>query len=242
MLQDDRHLTTEQLSAFLDQQLSEQEQARGQVHLDTCEDCRRELTGLRQTVTLLRALPPAELPRSFVLPVESVQDDEKKDENEQASTARRPVRLAAFRVAVQAMSSLAAVIGVFFLASTLLTMLPMSMQGHANSGSADTAVSASQGTKAPGTDPTQEIHQTQPGGGVSPNLTTNTAGTPVVIQTQPKPLPEQQKSGSVQLPKILFFDLNTEGGRAGAGILLLMFGIMGILLTRRGDKLNPARK
>ncbi|HEY3117458.1 MAG TPA: zf-HC2 domain-containing protein, partial [Chloroflexota bacterium] len=59
------HLTTEQLSASLDGQLSENERSIVEEHLASCPECLRELDELRQTVTLLRALPAAVPPRSI---------------------------------------------------------------------------------------------------------------------------------------------------------------------------------
>ncbi|MBE3559243.1 MAG: zf-HC2 domain-containing protein [Ktedonobacteraceae bacterium] len=67
MTQHDRHATTEQLSAFLDGQLSTQELPQIEAHLKTCKQCQLQLAGLRQAVTLLHALPQPQLPRSFVL-------------------------------------------------------------------------------------------------------------------------------------------------------------------------------
>lgn len=99
MLQEDRHLTIEQLSVFLDQELSAQEQANCQTHLDGCEACRNELMGLRQTVALLRALRPVELPREFLLPVDQTQDDQEQEE--EARPTRNPRRLKVLRVAVR---------------------------------------------------------------------------------------------------------------------------------------------
>ncbi|HLX39760.1 MAG TPA: zf-HC2 domain-containing protein, partial [Ktedonobacteraceae bacterium] len=64
----DRHLTTEQLSAFIDKQLAAEEQAACTAHLQTCQQCQQALAALRQTVMLLKALPQPALPRSFVLP------------------------------------------------------------------------------------------------------------------------------------------------------------------------------
>jgi hypothetical protein len=65
----DRHLTTEQLSALLDNQLTPDESEESyQAHLQTCEQCQQELSALRQTVRLLREMPQPPLPRSFTLP------------------------------------------------------------------------------------------------------------------------------------------------------------------------------
>src|SRR5438270_13480242 len=62
------HLTTEQLSAFLDKQLTLQEQAFFDAHLQVCSQCQQALAELRRTVVLLRAMPRIDVPRSFTLP------------------------------------------------------------------------------------------------------------------------------------------------------------------------------
>ena len=64
----DEHLTTEQLSASFDKQLSPQEQAVFDAHISTCQQCQSKLSDLRLTAALLHALPEEEVPRSFVLP------------------------------------------------------------------------------------------------------------------------------------------------------------------------------
>ncbi|TMC58178.1 MAG: hypothetical protein E6J21_13300, partial [Chloroflexota bacterium] len=64
----DQHLTTEQLSAFLDRQLSPREQAEYNAHLESCQLCQGALASLRQSVVLLRAMPQPSVPRSFTLP------------------------------------------------------------------------------------------------------------------------------------------------------------------------------
>lgn len=56
-----------ELSAYLDARLHEPARARLERHLARCVACRRELETLRQTVALVRRLPSAEPPRSFVL-------------------------------------------------------------------------------------------------------------------------------------------------------------------------------
>ncbi len=64
----DEHLTTEQLSAFFDKQLSAGEQTVFDAHLSTCQQCQQNLSDMRLTIALLRAIPEEEVPRSFVLP------------------------------------------------------------------------------------------------------------------------------------------------------------------------------
>ncbi|GAC1624569.1 MAG: hypothetical protein NVS4B7_15260 [Ktedonobacteraceae bacterium] len=88
------HLTTEQLSAFLDQQLSPQEQVICKLHLQTCEHCQSTLATLQQTVALLKALPAPSLPRSFVLPADVTYLQEQADERQSppATTNHPPSR------------------------------------------------------------------------------------------------------------------------------------------------------
>ena len=45
------------LSAFLDGQLSARQRSRVEKHLQECAACREELESLRQTVSLLRSAP-----------------------------------------------------------------------------------------------------------------------------------------------------------------------------------------
>ncbi|MBC7261627.1 MAG: zf-HC2 domain-containing protein, partial [Chloroflexi bacterium] len=58
----------EELSAFLDGQLTRQERLRVQKHLERCAACRQDLASLQQTVALLRATPTIKPPRSFFIP------------------------------------------------------------------------------------------------------------------------------------------------------------------------------
>ena len=55
------------LSAYVDDMLSEGARRRLEAHLDSCEACRQELAELRATVEVLGSLPMAEAPRSFTL-------------------------------------------------------------------------------------------------------------------------------------------------------------------------------
>jgi len=63
------------LSAYVDERLTERERARVERHLAVCEACREDLATLRQTVALLRSAPQVRVPRSFALP-RSVQDEQ----------------------------------------------------------------------------------------------------------------------------------------------------------------------
>ena len=65
---DNGHPWDELLSAYLDDQLSAGERARLEAHLATDPHLQAELDALRQTVALVRDLPPVPLPRNFILP------------------------------------------------------------------------------------------------------------------------------------------------------------------------------
>jgi hypothetical protein len=65
---DKKHPWDELLSAYLDGQLSAGERARLEARLATDPELQAELDALRQTVALVRDLPPVPLPRNFILP------------------------------------------------------------------------------------------------------------------------------------------------------------------------------
>ena len=58
--------TRELLSAWLDEALDVRERAAVDAHLAACADCRREVEGLRSTLTLLSRVEPARAPVGFV--------------------------------------------------------------------------------------------------------------------------------------------------------------------------------
>ena len=62
------HIKQDDLSAYLDGQISEADAARIDQRLAQCADCRQELDALRSIVSLLQQMPELTLPRSFVMP------------------------------------------------------------------------------------------------------------------------------------------------------------------------------
>lgn len=56
---------TDALSAYIDGELPPNERAQVERHLETCEDCRRRLAGLRTVVTLVRSSEPISAPEGF---------------------------------------------------------------------------------------------------------------------------------------------------------------------------------
>ncbi|MBQ10232.1 MAG: hypothetical protein CMJ45_01635 [Planctomyces sp.] len=62
------HIKQDDLSAYLDGQVSGTDAARIDQRLAQCADCREELDALRSTVSMLQRMPELTLPRSFVMP------------------------------------------------------------------------------------------------------------------------------------------------------------------------------
>jgi hypothetical protein len=60
----------EQLSAYVDQELTGTSRQELEEHLKGCETCRRRLEALRQTVGAIRALPQETPPRTFTIPAQ----------------------------------------------------------------------------------------------------------------------------------------------------------------------------
>lgn len=64
----DHVYVTERLSAYLDGELSPQEQRAVSQHLATCQTCRWQFDSLQQTVQWTRELPTIPVPRVFTIP------------------------------------------------------------------------------------------------------------------------------------------------------------------------------
>ncbi len=239
---DDRHLTTEQLSALLDQQLPSREQAEYNAHLNSCRQCQNVMADLKLTVALLHALPQPTLPRSFVLPATTahVQEQPAQPVRPLTTTTRRtpPQRLGYLaRRSIRTLSTLAAVIGLIFMLSSFLSThtfgggATTSSTGHipvsgSSRGSAITTppVKTSQGcdhsTPRPVQCGTQHTPTATPG--QTPAVTV-----PVTPTPQIKNPPKQNSTGS---PAI---DLNSPQVHLGLGAILLLIGILGVALTRK---------
>ncbi len=256
--QNEEHLTTEQLSALLDKQLSSQEQAIVDAHLQTCQQCQLTLADLRQTIALLHALPQLEVPRSFTLPTRLAIVQEQPAPNTPvvtppAGVGRRdqiyrvpggavpdsPRRIEKRRknlqLAFRAVSSLAAVLGLIFILSSFATALPHGGASNtASSGSSSTPVprATTHNSTAPSQRPTT-VTGTPPGGVGSPSV--SGAQTPTAISTPPqvvKPAPTRS-TGPPSQPAPAIIDLSTPSSHLVIGSALLVLGILGFALTRR---------
>jgi anti-sigma factor RsiW len=239
---DDRHLTTEQLSALLDQQLPSQEQAKYNAHLKTCRQCQNVMADLKLTVALLHGLPQPTLPRSFVLPATTAHAQEQPGHNIRplTTTTRRtpPNRLGHLaRRSIRTISTIAAVIGLIFILSSFLTTHSFGVAGTSSStgsipvsgpgrGSAITTphVKLSPNCVQSGTPPVQCSTQHTPAAaqGQTPGVTVPVTPTPQ-IKNQPK-------QNSTSSPAI---DLNSPQVHLGLGAILLLIGVLGVALTRK---------
>lgn len=242
--QQDRHLTTEQLSASLDQQLSAQEQAMCDAHLSTCQQCQQMLADLRQTVALVRALPQQSLPRSFVLPANL--ELPARESSPVTSISEQPRRVLPYfvRSTVRAVSTLAAVLGIIFLLAGVLGPL-FSVHGG--------GTAAPSSTLAPRNGATgMEPQATQTSAGTTPNVHASATcgkviqGTCVAEGASPTPQPtpsptptntsvqrqqssdNQSKGGQSQFVPP---DISTPQGRLGVGGLLLLLSVVGFILA-----------
>ena len=241
---DDRHLTAIQLSALIDKQLSAQELALCKAHLQSCQQCQSALAGLQQTVALLQALPEPALPRSFALPAGVTYLQERparhgQDEGEQPATTNRPVRRRSWPHYIQrslrAVSTIAAVIGLAFLLTGILPMLP-----HNGGASTSTTVpSASSEHLRPAAQPaitstpSAATATAQKAVSADQHGTANAALTPTRIKGASNQNPSKNTSTQPSLPLL---DLGTPLGRQEAGFTLLVLGIVGVLLTRRRQR------
>ncbi|HYT35156.1 MAG TPA: zf-HC2 domain-containing protein [Ktedonobacteraceae bacterium] len=234
----DRHLTTEQLSALLDRQLSAEEQAACNAHLESCQQCQRALASLRQTVALLRSMPQPAAPRSFALSpgVTYLQDAPPR----QAAPANAPSQRRwpyYTRRSLRALSTIAAVIGFFFLLSGVL---PMLFHGGGTTNSATMAPSSGNATQ-PQLAATKSAAATT--GSAKPTANDkNTPGlkpqlgkTPPAVTGSPAAQDHQNKQllPNQAQPAPPVIDLNEPLVRQGVGFILLVLGIVGFLLTRR---------
>ena len=239
MSQQEQHLTTEQLSTFLDQQLAPEEQALCHAHLEDCKQCQKALDNLQQTVNLLRSLPLLEVPRSFALPVDFKVDQIAAYSNEQqveqlttktkASPRKLPTPL---RYTFRALSALAAVIGLFFVLSGLVAILQPEV-GMSLTASAPNPVSSSSGSQA------REVPQ------ATSRVPTNNENTnPVLISTPtiqvvntPQPQSTQHVPAGANSPAaeplLPFLDIHQSGAYLSLGVVLVILGGIGFTLFAR---------
>ena len=235
MAQQDEHLTTEQLSAFLDKQLSPAERAVFDAHLASCQQCQSRLADLRLTVALVRALPQEEVPRSFVLPSRLAPVAERPTPRPATITPvprQRGARVSVLQRTVRAVSTLAAVLALIFILSGIVP--PIHFGGGEATTSAGSVPAASSQSAASHNANTPHVQGTNTFGSQAADGTKTPHPTP-------KPTPAarvQSNTGSrtppVQSPTLPpFLDLGQPEGRLALGALLLVLSIIGLVVTRR---------
>jgi len=237
--QGDEHPTIEQLSAFLDKQLSSQEQAIVDAHLRDCQQCQQALAELRQTVALLHALPQVEVPRSFTLPARIAAVQEQPVHTNPVATPisqSKRARQNTLQRTIRVMSSLAAVLGLIFILSSFVTALP-----HGGSTSSSTSA-GSASTNSPGANThaisTPNQHPTaktgvQPGGSPSVLPSKTLTPTPTSVPTQTVKQGTQTSTGPPGQPIPAVLDLSGPTGHLVIGSALLVLAILGFALARR---------
>jgi hypothetical protein len=261
--QQDQHPTTEQLSAFLDQQLTREEQVSCSSHLQDCKPCQSALDDLRRTVNLLRSLPQLEVPRSFALPADfnltsypnsdyhndqmdhmiETQRDVKGDQQVERSTTKfsrkSPTPL---RQTLRIVSALAAVIGLFLIISGFITTPQVSVSMSAapalDSAKLPTSGQSQQASQA-------AAHGTNNSDSLGPisTPTVQTANTP-----EPQPTPTRKSPVGTNTtatgPTPSFLDFNQPRVRLLIGILLTILGSIGfaLFMQRQKQRTIPAKK
>jgi anti-sigma factor RsiW len=254
----DRHLTTEELSALLDNQLAQDEAgADYRDHLASCQQCQQELADLKQTVRLLHALPPPPLPRSFVLPAGIAQPAPESTEAQNEpnihilrstnnSPRRARTRTSAGRRIFSLVGTLAAVVGILFVLSGFVPFASPAASNSASvassapnpgkqentagsaNGAANPSTSAGAGAQS-STPAAEQPHNLQPNQAAAPTQTQNDTG----LQPAERQETEQQPAPP---PASSLLDWGATGTRIGLGILLFIAGMMGIALGRGGRR------
>ncbi len=239
--QHDDHLTTEQVAAFIDKQLSPQEQTTWNAHLQTCKDCQSRAAAMRQTVALLHSLPQPQVPRSFALPTNVTYLQERPQQEESATTngrRNRPPGNYYVRRSLRALSTIVAVIGFVFILS--------SFSFAAFHGSSASNTSTTSSGQAPFSGTAKTPREVMPRGSSpgnceqygSPAATCNASrGTaqpsPPVVATPTTSQPANGNNEASEPPGVSGIDLNTPQGHLELGSALLLLGVFGFVLTRR---------
>lgn len=234
------HPTTEQLSAFLDKQLTPQEQAFFDAHLQSCQHCQGVLGELRRTVVLLHAMPQPQLPRSFTLPAGISHIPATRPQSQQRRV--QPYRL---QRAMRAVSTLAAVVAIVFILSGLLTNVHLSSNGATSAGSVP-LFGTDNGTvhspiNGPNLTPEPQAQGSTPKVASTPNINGHLTGTPTASPATTMPTPATTSKSTTIVkgvptnPPTLppFLDISQPEGHLTLGALLLLLSIIGIIATRR---------
>ena len=228
------HLTTEQLSAYLDKQLTPQEQTAFDAHISTCPQCQQTLAELRSTVALLRAMPSVDVLRSFTLPTPIRPVPVQAESVNTEPPRRQPVPPYRIRRAVRAVSTLAAVLGFLFILSGFLTYVHIAGGGGGTTSGSPAFTSQNTQPTKPTSGAAEQAGRGTPNVG---KVNGSATKTPVPAQSTPAATPAAHTGSpppadqAPTIPPVL--DPGRSEGRLSLGLLLLLFGIIGLLTTRR---------
>lgn len=230
------HLTTGQLSAAFDKQLSPQEQAFFDAHISACQQCQSRLSDLRLTAALLHALPEEEVPRSFVLPanITILPDRTMRQDTPVTSLPQRQRQQRSFlRRSVRIVSTLAAVLALCFIISGMLPLLYTGTGNSATSTSSGNAMAPLNRTAAtPGAHQPSSAFPSE-GSSVTKSPTeTAQSLSPKATATVPSSSDHSANSGQ-NFANPLAIDLSQPVVRLGIGVLVLAVSIIVLIVTRR---------
>jgi anti-sigma factor RsiW len=219
----DRAEQLERLSAYLDDELDETERVALEEHLPTCEECQSLLAELRETRSLLRAVPVPMLPRSFFIPETGAIPQPLAGARRTASATRTVVQHRHGARMLQWVGGLVATLGLFlFVGTTLLS----SGNALVHNGSASSAAAAQTTSSALPRQATSDLQSTtsKPATGDGhPSQATTTVVVPAPTSGHPQDSSAPQE--------------NTPPFGPIAGVLLLISGagllVTGTLISRR---------
>jgi len=237
----DEHLTIEQLSAFFDKQLSPGEQAVFDAHLSTCQQCRQNLSDLRLTVALLRAMPEEEVPRSFVLPSRLAPISEqsvRQDRMVRPIPQKQHTWLNTLRRSVRTVSTIAALLALLCIISGIMPSLHFG-GGETASSTMSAPASSSMAahkneplTKTPKAQETPAVQNAQGVETKTPTPIVTHSPTPTArVESNTNPSTGSPAEQGPTVPPEL--DPGQPIGRLSIGALLLVLGIIGLIFTRR---------
>ncbi|MEO9255252.1 MAG: zf-HC2 domain-containing protein [Tepidiformaceae bacterium] len=130
------------ISAYLDGELSQPERMRFEAHLRGCDECRRELAGQRELKLLLTVLPETTVARSFRLTPEMVAAPRQPGQRH----SHAPVRVAQFAAGVAVVALVS--VGVIDLTTTGTSSSATDTQAYAGAPTNERASAAPQAVAA----------------------------------------------------------------------------------------------
>ena len=234
----DEHLTIEQLSAAFDKQLSPQEQAVFDAHISSCQQCQNILADLRLTGVLLHGLPEEEVPRSFVLPssISILPDRTIRQDTSFTPVQRQHTQISMLRRSIRVVSTLAAVLALFFIISGMLPLIYLgggssasTASSNSSSGEASTVHPA---VSTPGVHQPNSVLPSVGSAATTPPTETTHSLTPTGTTTTKSSSDHTANNGqSLTVPPAI--DLSQPVVRLGIGVLVLAVSIIGLIATRR---------